>query len=414
MKTKKGLHLGLQFFAVPNSNAERLKEIESRLSAIRAEVDTENADLTALQEETTKLIEERKKLQDTAEQRHKLLGDLATSTVTAPEIRGFIGLEGAAVDTPPSGESILSSAEYRSAFLHRLQGRELTETEKRTMTSASESVGAAIPTQTLNTIIEKMRQTSALYPLISISAIPSNLSIPRENTSGDASWVAENAESTDTDETLSALTLSAYKLIRTIEITAQVESMAIDAFESFIGARMAQKLAVALENAIINGTGNAQPTGIIKGITWDKNNSITVPAAQSVTYDDICNALALLPSMYHQGARFICNRKFLFDVLAKIKDADERPIFVNNATAKVPMSVLGHEVVLDDYVQDNTVIIGDPSYYMMNFSRQIEITSDTSAGFRTGTTVYRGMALVDGNVIQPEAFVKISKVEVGG
>ena len=40
--------------------------------------------------------------------------------------------------------------EYRSAFLKRLQGKQLTEEEKRAMTTAQESVGTSIPsTKTL-------------------------------------------------------------------------------------------------------------------------------------------------------------------------------------------------------------------------------------------------------------------------
>lgn len=52
-------------------------------------------------------------------------------------------------------ENIRSSKEYRSAFLKRLQRKDLTEAEERALTTASSSVGAAIPTITQNLIIEK-------------------------------------------------------------------------------------------------------------------------------------------------------------------------------------------------------------------------------------------------------------------
>lgn len=48
---------------------------------------------------------------------------------------------------------ILATAEYRSAFFKRLQGRSLAEEEQRAMTSASASAGAAIPTVTMDSTL---------------------------------------------------------------------------------------------------------------------------------------------------------------------------------------------------------------------------------------------------------------------
>lgn len=68
--------------------------------------------------------------------------------------------------------NILASAEYRSAFLKRLQGKALNEAEKRAMTTAVESVGAGIPTTLLNKIEEKLRQTSALFNEVEVLNLP--------------------------------------------------------------------------------------------------------------------------------------------------------------------------------------------------------------------------------------------------
>lgn len=68
--------------------------------------------------------------------------------------------------------NILETAEYRSAFLKRLQGKPLNEAEQRAMTTAQNSVGAGIPTTTLNRIEEKLRQTSALFNEVEVLNLP--------------------------------------------------------------------------------------------------------------------------------------------------------------------------------------------------------------------------------------------------
>ena len=75
--------VGIQFFA----GANRMTEIEQRLAAIRTEMDSEGADLTALSDEVDALLEERKTLLDAAEQRRTMLGKIAGGA--GREMRSF-------------------------------------------------------------------------------------------------------------------------------------------------------------------------------------------------------------------------------------------------------------------------------------------------------------------------------------
>ena len=73
-------------------------------------------------------------------------------------------------------EDVQTTEEYKNAFMKKLMGKDLTAQEN-TMVSGA----AVIPTQTMDAIIEKLEQTSVLYPFISKSQIPGNLSLPVEN-----------------------------------------------------------------------------------------------------------------------------------------------------------------------------------------------------------------------------------------
>jgi HK97 family phage major capsid protein len=380
----------------------RLHEIEARKLEIRellssdAEIDMESIDteLRALETEKSE-IEKRQAL---AQQIN--VGQIEATPIIKPQVeeRGVEKME---------REQFLASAEYRSAFFKNLQGKPMSEVEQRALTTASGSAGGAVPTQTLNQIIDKLRQTSALYNYITVSFVPGNLSFVVANAKYAAQWKAEGSNGTAQDDTVVTVTLGGYEIIKLVEISAAASAMTIDAFESYISAEIGRQLSIAFENAIVNGEGSGEPTGILEGITWNANN--TSDYTTSLGYDDLVDALALLPTMYHQSAVFVMNRKSLFGGLRKIKASDGQPIFTYNPQDRAAMAILGYPVVLNDYVPDDTILLGDFSYYRLNFSQAPTIEASREAGFASGKTVFRGLAVADGKPALAEAFVKIVK-----
>jgi HK97 family phage major capsid protein len=381
----------------------RLHEIEARKLEIRdllssdVEIDAESieTELRALETEKAE-IEKRQAL---AQQIN--VGQVDATPITKPqaEERGVEKME---------KEQLLLSTEYRSAFLKNLQGKKLSEVEERALTTGSGSAGAAVPTQTLNQIIDKLRQTSALYDRITVSFVPGNLSLVVANAKNAASWKADGATGTPADDTVISVQLAGYELIKLVEVSATISSMAIDAFESYISEEIGRQMAIAVENAIVKGTGSGQPTGVLNGITWDETNSTEYSAVNDL-YDTFVDALGLLPTAYHNNAIFVMNRKTLFGGVRKVKATDGNPIFAYNAQDRASMTILGYPVILDDYVPDDTVLLGDFSKYYMNFSQAPTIEASREAGFTSGKTVFRGLAVADGKPALAEAFVKIVK-----
>lgn len=304
-------------------------------------------------------------------------------------------------------EELFSTPEYRSAFLKNLQGKNMNEVEQRALTTGTSSAGAAVPTTTLNLIIQKLQQTSALFSQINVTYIPGNLALAVANAKNAASWKSEGDDGTPGDDTVVKVNLAGYELIKLVEISAAADAMTIDAFETYIAGEIGRQLSIAVEYAIVNGDGDGEPTGIIPGITWNTTNSVTY--VDSVDYDDIMDVMALLPTMYHQNACFCANRKTLFGQIRKIKDADGKPIFAYNAQDRAAMTILGYPIILDDYIPDDTILFCDHSYYYMNFSKSPEISSDRSASFKSGKIVYRGLAVADGKPALAEAFTKLAK-----
>ena len=275
---------------------KRLLEIKKRKEELRSLAANMNSDeLDTAFKELEVLDKEEKEI----EKRSKICSILSSGKINPTAIEKTI-------NNAQEEEYQTDSKEYRSAYLKNLMGRELNEVEKRAMTSAANSVGATIPSQTINKIIEKLKQESVILPLVTRLNIPSNVIIPVEGTVNDVSWVAEGGTN-DKDDTIGKIELGARQLIKTIEITAHVEKMSIDAFEDFITAELVKKAKAAIDNAIINGTGtNNTPNGILKSLT-----ALKTALSSGYAYNDLMEILANVPSVYKLGAVFVINTKTL-------------------------------------------------------------------------------------------------------
>jgi len=384
---------------------KRLQEIEKRKLEIREMLSDTSVEinLDEIETELRKLEAEKKEIEKRMALAKALEnGQESTQEIPKPEQRNDPAL------LDPTG--ILATPEYRSAFLKRLQGKELTEIEKRALTTAQNSAGGAVPLTTFNKIIDKLRQTSALFDKINVTYIPGNTRIIVADAKNAATWKAEGVDGTPADDTVVTLTLTGFELIKLVELSAAAEAMTIDAFEEYITKELGRQMGIAIENAIVNGDGNGQPTGILAGITWDTTNSLAYSG--TITYDVLMDAMALLPTMYHQNAVFVMNRKTLFGGIRKIKDNVGSPIFIYNAQDKPAMTILGYPVIMDDYVPDDTIILGDMQYYYMNISKAPTIDVSREAAFKSGKVTYRGLMVADGKPALAEAFVKIYKSAV--
>jgi hypothetical protein len=65
---------------------------------------------------------------------------------------------------------------------------------------------------------------------------------------------------------------------------------------------------------------------------------------------------------------------------------------------------------IDDYMPDNTILLGRFDYYFFNFPQAPIIEADKSAGFTTASVIYRGMLIGDGKPALGETFILLSGV----
>ena len=162
----------------------RLQEIEARLAAIKKEIEERGAELTAEQlaaftKEVDDLKTERAGLLAAAEQRSSLLASMAEGTSGGAVVRSFPSPAAPAGGEQRGEADPLDSMEYRRAFMdYALRGTPIPAEFRANAVSTTADNGAAIPTTTLNKIIEKMEAVGMILPLVTRTAYKGGVSIP--------------------------------------------------------------------------------------------------------------------------------------------------------------------------------------------------------------------------------------------
>lgn len=282
----------------------------------------------------------------------------------------------------------IDSVEYRSAFFKTLAGVELNEVEQRAMTTNSNSAGVAVPTLTMNKIFEKIENDSIVYGLVTVSHLRGNVVIPIEKTTGDVQRKAEGQEGTIVDDTLDELRLGAKKYIKLVQLTCELENTAIDALEAYVVAKLSKKLSQAFDYDIINGAGTYGAKGILATVT-----PVETADGSTWTYDDVCDLFAGINATARRNATLLMSTNTLYKNIKKIKDDNKMPIFDPSKNA-----VLGREVTECDDVPDGTIIFGDLTEYMFNWSKEAVIDKSSEVAFKSGDSVFRILALCDGGL----------------
>jgi len=310
-------------------------------------------------------------------------------------------------------ENVLETPEYRSAFFKRLLRKPLSDVEERAYTSASDSAGAVIPTQTANLLFDKMVAIAPMLNEITLLRVSGNVRFAVENVRDAAALHTENTAVNPAADSLAYVDLAGYEYMKVIRISKTVATMSINAFENWLVDMLAEDLAVAIENDIINGNGTGKPKGIEYAATWVAGtNKVEFIKGGLPTFDNIMDLISYLPQRYHAGAKFLCNSKFLYGYLAKIKDDTKQPILVKDMANGLQFRIMGFPVILSDKVADKTLYFGNFKKVVGNLPQDITIESSTQSGFLANAIDFRGTAIFDCDIALSDAFVKLAEATV--
>ena len=292
----------------------------------------------------------------------------------------------------------IDSPEFREAFLKNLQGKELTAEERTAVTAT-----AAIPTVTMNQIVDKL-ELNPLIAAVDLTQIPGYVTYPAATSVNEAAWVEMGTAAEDAADTLTSVTLGAYKLIKTVEITADVEAMSIDAFETWLVARLVNKIEKALDSAILNGNGAV--SNMATGIITTKSTQDGTFSRSGLTWKKLTEVMGKLAPQYHANASFVMSPTLFFGHVLGMVDSQNNRVVVNDPQEPRKYNVLGFPAIIDGNCGSEELLFGDLKAYKMNLAKGIEVKKSEEAAFRTGSAVYRAMTLADGKLADANAIVR--------
>lgn len=315
-------------------------------------------------------------------------------------------------------EDLTNGIEYRKAFMNYVVKGDSIPTEFKNAAGPTKTgdVGAVIPEVVLSKIVEKIEATGMILPLVTRTAYKGGVSIPTSSVKPVATFVAEGFGSEKQKKTLGSITFGAYKLRCAVSSSLEVETMALPVFEATFINNVVEAMTKALEQAILTGTGEGMPKGILKETVVEGQN-IDVAKADKPKLEHLEEAEAALPLAYENGAVWLMTKK-TFMAYAGIKDSTGQPIGrVNYGIAGAPeRTLLGRPVILNDYMESyvqaptsNSVVIAlfNMKDYVLNTN--LNITIKKYEDNDTDDLVTKAIMLADGKVVDKNSLVTITK-----
>lgn len=326
----------------------------------------------------TTAAEERAEKEMTVEELEKFEALRAERTKKQRELSALMEVETLdkrnAQQMTPSTEEQRAEFEKR-AFLNVLRGK-ATEEERAAVTI--EGNKTVVPVTVQNEIMLGLTGSYGILPHIDLTTSDSAATVtyPLATAPITLEKIQIGTKSTEGSASFIGVQLAAYDY-RTQPIP--VSATLLDAPDadllSAIVALMVEHIGAALSKRIIaEGTDNKDFAAILKNCA-----EVTGEASDEITYDDVVNLMAGVKAPFDavNRAKFVVSsatRK----ALLKIRDLNGFPIYVRDMSGNAPATIFGHEVVVDDAMEDiasgtKVMLFGDLKTYKCRIVRGVRV-----------------------------------------
>src|SRR5690554_5577453 len=398
---------------------KRLQEIETRKAEIRGLLENdEKADLDALETELKSLNDEEQEL------RQRL--DMAASIEagTAPEVRVIDSTSVQQAIVEPRAVDRHDTVEYRRAFMDYVtRGVKSGHLEFRAdETTGLGDIGAVIPTTILNRIVEKMEETGRIWSRVTKTSIQGGLEIPVSSAKPVATWVAAGTVADKQKKVVNAKIIFSYhKLQVRVAVELVAATVAMPVFEATISDNIAEAMVKALDKAIISGSANGEPLGIVKDPNIPASQQVEVLAEDYGKYQKWTELLGTVPRSYRNGVVLIMNDSDWNRYIVGMVDQNGQPVARVNygLDGSIEERFLGREVIpVEDLLPSIDTAAGGEvvailvrlSDYMVNSN--MGITYRRYFDENTDEWVSKATMIADGKLADPNGVVLIIK-EIG-
>lgn len=253
-------------------------------------------------------------------------------------------------------EDIYGTIEYRQAFRSYVMNGTPIPEEYRVQADnrAAEftmvsDVGAVIPTTIMNRVIEDLTVEGKILNRISQTSYQGGVQIPISEINPEAKWL-DSTELVSEEQKAkmdAKITFSYHVLEARVSVGILAATVALSIFENQIAGQLNKAVIRALEKAILNGTGNGQPKGIL---TYE------VPDKQVVQFNDDtigtvkgwAGCEAAVPEAYETGEIYMMSKPTWEKYLNGMTDTTGQKIGLGKINEKGQKILNGREVLTTD------------------------------------------------------------------
>lgn len=388
-----------------------------------AEYRTNNADAKTLEEQRDEIIEEMRVLLEKAEGETRSFDeeelnkyndlkkqrDNINATLDAIEEKRTLDKKEPLKKNKDKTQEEINNEELRAIFTGRIPEN------RAAMNTGTDNEGGFVVNSVLaKEIIKVIKDRSNVYQFFNGTSVKGNYRIPKKTSQGTAEWVDENPSEDPTSNiaTLEIIELGQHRLYRESAITKQMINVQELDLEAMIKEDIADSMTDAIEEAIFNGTGTKQPTGIVSGIKT--SNKLTLDTRSIFTVDILKKAKSKIKKSVIKKARWFMNSETFLEI-DLLKDADGRPLLQPNPTQETDYMLLGLPVELTDALSSPStpgakclIVLATPAAYHTNTQAQLSLyVYNDSVYTRRGLVGYGSDIYLDGKTKDDQQLVGI-------
>lgn len=394
---------------------EEVNKLEGEQTELDGKKSTLEGEIADLEGELEQLNSNEPKNDPVPTPNEPMVNERSKGVVNSMKIRGkfFNGM------TREAAQGLIEREDVRE-FLART--REVMA-EKRSVTGGE----LGIPDVFLEILRDNLNSYSKLISKINLKAIKGKA---RQNIAGtipEGIWTEAYGKINELSITFNQIEVDGYKVGGFIAIPNALLEDSDLGLASEIMYNIGQAIGLAIDKAILYGTGTKMPVGIVKRLSetvqpayWGDNEKdwtdlhssnllLIDPAANTdvLFYKDLILKLGKAKANYSNGGKFWCmNTNTKASLTAKALTINAAGAIVTGQSNTMP--IVGGDIVELDFIPDDVIIGGYGSLYLMVERAGATLAQSTDVRFIEDQTVFKGTARYDGRPVIGEGFVAIN------
>lgn len=301
----------------------------------------------------------------------------------------------------------LNKEEVRSFYTNVKQA-----IEKRNITG----LDLTIPQILLETITEDLGRYSVFYDLVRVAKLTGTGRAIIAGEAPEAVWTEMVGKINELSALFSDVEVDGYKVGGFIPLDNSLIEDSMINLAAHVEELLKESIAIALDKAILYGTGTKMPLGIIPAINADtslKTTNIITLTSANTKFDKIIEAMKNIK----RGRRGRGPITVAMNEATWLGTIVPMSLGNNSAGAFVTVSGqafpgVGYKVVFSEEIPENNILVGDFTKYLLAERADVKSANSTEFLFTEDKTVFKATARYDGKPAKESAFVLIGLKDV--